>query len=155
MVLSGSASGKISSETGPYGKIPRDKIPSDRESARKLGLPGAYWSSDGGGEGFSCDTTLTKKDKELVKAATGWDIDADPDGNTASEGAKEFAGRLNMERFSVARYGDPGNGLTSEITSGYLQGLIQEQLSAQHDQMRLPLDVLYKAQSIVQTWERV
>ena len=101
------------------------RIPSDLASASELGLPGGIYIELGSGlPCFSCATTLTAKDKEVVKQATAWDIVADPDGKTASEAAFAFAGRLNMERYSVASQGDLGGGLTGRITSDYVEELI-------------------------------
>ena len=83
--------------------------------------------------------TLTTSDKAVVKAATGWDIDDDPLGETASPEAKQFVGRLNLDRSSGALKGD--------IDQSYIDKLIHENLAPQPFQVTVPLSVLYKAQA--------
>jgi hypothetical protein len=102
--------------------------PDSIEFSRPVRPPNAYCYLD----------TLTDSDKSLVKAATGWDIDADPSGNTASPEAKQFVGRLNLDRAAGVLKGD--------IDQAYISKLIQENLSPQPDQAAVPLSVLYEAQ---------
>ena len=83
--------------------------------------------------------TLTTSDKAVVKAATGWDIDADPLGETASPEARQFVGRLNLDRSSGALKGD--------IDPSYIDKLIHENLAPQPYQVTVPLSVLYKAET--------
>jgi hypothetical protein len=92
--------------------------------------------------GFSILTTLTAADKQTIKGATGWDIDKDPTGATASEGAKDFAGRLNLDRYTLAKYGS-ADGFTGAVDQAYIQHVIQEQVGGQG---MVPLSVLYKIQ---------
>ncbi len=102
--------------------------PDSIELLRPVRPPNAYCYLD----------TLTDSDKSLVKAATGWDIDADPFGNTASPEAKQFVGRLNLDRAAGVLKGD--------IDQSYISKLIQENLSPQPDQATVPLSVLYAAE---------
>lgn len=83
--------------------------------------------------------TLTDSDKQVVKAATGWDIDADPLGENASPEAKQFVGRLNLDRSCGALKGD--------IDQSYISRLIQENLAPQQGQVTVPLSVLNKVQA--------
>lgn len=83
--------------------------------------------------------TLTNSDKAFVKAATGWDIDVDPLGESAPPEAKQFVGRLNLDRSSGALKGD--------IDQSYIDKLIQENLAPQQGQVTVPLSVLYKAEA--------
>ena len=89
----------------------------------------------GSGNAFSILTTLTPADKQLVKQATGWDIDSDPLGKTASPEASALAGRLNLDRYS-------GN-LTGPITQSYLQSLAEEKAGG----AQVPIEALYKAEA--------
>jgi len=97
------------------------------ELSRPVRPPNAYSYLD----------TLTTSDKAVVKAATGWDIDADPLGNNVSPEAREFVGRLNLDRACGALKGD--------IDQAYISKLIQENLAPQQGQATVPLSVLQKA----------
>jgi hypothetical protein len=83
--------------------------------------------------------TLTVSDKAVVKAATGWDLDADPLGKTASPEAFQLVGRLNLDRSCGA--------LTGGMSPAYIDNLIEESLSPQPNEATVPLSVLYKAQA--------
>lgn len=109
----------------------RQNIAAMVEAASK---PGGSWA------GYN---TLTAADKKLVKDVTGWDINADPYGKTASTEAQKLAGRLNLDRFS-GDSGDAQNGLVGEVNQAYISKLIQEQVSGQDI---MPLSLLYKVQS--------
>lgn len=87
--------------------------------------------------------TLTTSDKELIRGSTGWDIDTDPSGATAPEGARRFALRLMLDRYSLTTYGG-ADGFTGQVDQSYIQHVIQEQLGGQE---MVPLSVLYKVQS--------
>jgi hypothetical protein len=113
-------------------EFPSDSVTLSSDSvelARPVRPPNCYCYLD----------TLTNSDKAVVKAATGWDIDADPLGEAASAEAKEFVGRLNLDRSSGALKGD--------IDQSYIAKLIQENLAPQQGQVTVPLSVLYKAQA--------
>lgn len=88
---------------------------------------------------YSYLDTLTASDKQLVKAATGWDIDADPAGDTASPEAFEFVGRINLDRACGALEGD--------IDKPYIDKLVRESLTPQKGQATVPLSILYKAEA--------
>jgi hypothetical protein len=60
--------------------------------------------------------TLTVSDKALVKQAFGYDMNEDPLGLYAPQGASELIGRLNLDRSA----GD----LTGPVTVSYLQSLV-------------------------------
>jgi hypothetical protein len=79
---------------------------------------------------------LTASDKQLVKAA-GWDVDADPEGITAPEGAKKLAGLIAMDRHSGS--------LTGEADKQYIQGIIDQQRAGAP--MLIPFGVLEQALS--------
>ena len=98
---------------------------------------------DPSGRAFCYLDTLTQSDKAFVKGATGWDIDDDPLGATASPEAKAFVGRLTMDRYTFEKYGS-SDGFTGQIDQAYIQHMIQEQLDGQG---MVPLSILYKAQS--------
>ena len=91
---------------------------------------------------YSYLDTLTSSDKALVKAATGWDIDANPLGDNASPSAWELVGRLNLDRACGALKGD--------IDPAYINRLIQEDLAPQQGQSTVQLSVLYKALAYLQ-----
>lgn len=101
------------------------------EPSRPIRPPNAYSHLD----------TLTTSDKAIVKTATGWDIDADPLGDGASPEAKEFVGRLNLDRSGGALKGK------GDIDQSYIDKFIQENLAPQQGQATIPLSVLYKAQN--------
>lgn len=90
---------------------------------------------------FSVADTLSEADKKLVLDATGWDITNDPRGERASEDAKKFAGRLNLDRAAGV--------LTGEIDSSYIGQLIEEQMAGYRGGMELPVDLLRRAQGIL------
>jgi hypothetical protein len=100
--------------------------------------PGGSWA------GYN---TLTAADKKLVKNVTGWDINADPYGKTASTEAFELAGRLNLDRFS-GDSGDSENGLVGEVDQAYISKLIKAETNGQDI---MPLSLLYKVQSYLAT----
>jgi hypothetical protein len=100
--------------------------------------------------GFSVQTTLTAGDKQMMKDTTGWDIDKDPTGAKASEAAKDFAGRLNLDRYTLSKYGS-ADGFTGQVDQAYLQHMIQEQLGGQG---MVPVSLLYKVQSYLATQEK-
>ena len=112
---------------------PEDSVSlsSDSELVRPVRPPDCYCYLD----------TLTTSDQAVVKAATGWDIDADPLGETASPEAWAFVGRLNLDRACGALKGD--------IDASYIAGLIQENLAPQPGQATVPLSVLCKAQAFL------
>ena len=93
--------------------------------------------------GFSVQTTLTPSDKQMIKDVTGWDIDSDPQGKTASEEAQELAGRLNLDRYTLTKYGS-ADGFSGNVDQSYIQHVMQEQLGGQG---MVSLSVLYKAQA--------
>ena len=82
----------------------------------------------------------------MIKDVTGWDIDSDPFGRTASDAAKAFAGRLNLDRYTFSKYGS-SDGFTGEVDLGYIQHIIQEQL---HGQGMVPVSILYKVEAYLQ-----
>lgn len=96
--------------------------------------PGGSWA------GYN---TLTAADKKLVKDVTGWDINTDPYGKTASTEAFELAGRLNLDRFA-GDSGDSENGLVGEVDQAYIAKLIKAETNGQDI---MPLSLLYKVQS--------
>lgn len=100
--------------------------------------------------GFSVQTTLTADDKQMIKDTTGWDIDKDPIGATASEAAKDFAGRLNLDRYTLSKYGS-ADGFTGQVDRAYIQHMIQEQLGGQG---MVPVSLLYKVQSYLATQDQ-
>ncbi len=75
----------------------------------------------------------------MVKAATGWDLGADPSGKNASPEAFQLVGGLNLDRSCGALKGD--------TTPAYIDNLIKESLSPQPNEATVPLSVLYKAQA--------
>jgi len=90
---------------------------------------------------YSYLDTLTSSDKALVLAATGWNINADPLGLTASAAALEFVGRLNLDRSNGALKG------TGAIGQPYIDNLIQQNLAPQQGEATISLSVLYKAEA--------
>jgi hypothetical protein len=102
---------------------------------------------DPSARGFCYLDTLTDSDKAFVKGATGWDVDDDPLGATASQEAKAFVGRLTMDRYTLKTYGS-SDGFTGQIDQAYIQHVIQEQFGGQD---MLPLSILYQAQSYLAT----
>ena len=99
------------------------------------------------GRAFCYLDTLTASDKAFVKGATGWDIDNDPLGTTASPEAQAFVGRLTLDRYTLSKYGS-ADGFKGEIDQAYIQHVIEEQLSGQG---MVPLSILYKAESYLAT----
>ena len=100
VVLSEKASDEIRSQFGKADSSDKHLTPGTQAALAAAARGDYYWTDSSGGRCFSAITTLTKADKELVKNATGWDINADPEALTASEAAKSFAGRLNLDRYS-------------------------------------------------------
>ena len=95
------------------------------EPSRPVRPPNAYSYLD----------TLTDSDKDVVKAATGWDIDADPIGVNISPEAWALVGRLNLDRACGA--------LTGDIDKSYIDKLIEENFAPQQGQTTVPLSALY------------
>lgn len=79
---------------------------------------------------------LTASDKQLVKAA-GWDVDADPEGIAAPEGAKKLAGRIAMDRHCGS--------ITGVLDKHYIQGIVDQQRAGAPE--LVPFDVLFNALS--------
>ena len=98
---------------------------------------------DPSGRAFCYLDTLTGSDKAFIKGATGWDIDDDPLGATASPEAKAFVGRLTLDRYTFETYGS-ADGFTGQIDKEYIQHVIQEQLDGQG---MVPLSILWRAQA--------
>jgi hypothetical protein len=152
VVLSEQASGKVTSQSisvvSPDGKKMPEWVIRDKAAAAR----GEYYTVDEYGvPGFSVLTTLTKADKELVKNVTGWDIDANPEGDGVSEDGKSFAGRLNLDRYTeLSSAGKGGTGLGKEVDAVYLQRIINDQLAGQN---MVSLDLLFKAKSFVAALE--
>jgi hypothetical protein len=84
-----------SATQAPDGGSATDSVSLSSDSValtRPVAPPNAYCYLD----------TLTSSDRALVLAATGWNIDADPLGKTASAAAQQLVGRLNLNRSSGA-----------------------------------------------------
>jgi hypothetical protein len=115
-------------------------------SGNNLTAHGYYETDNNGLPFFSVVTTLTTGDKQLIKDATGWDINADPQGNNASDAAKALAGQFNMDRYSALSSNDgSGTGLYGPVSVSYLQGVMaQQQRSGENS---IPLSVLQSAEA--------
>lgn len=121
---------RISTQPRSANQVSDGELPSDTvELSRPVRPANCYTYLD----------TLTDSDKAIVKVATGWDIDADPLGESASSEARQFVGRLNLDRSCGALKGD--------IDQSYLSRLIQENLQPGEGQATISLSVLYKVQT--------
>ena len=149
------ASGESSSDKVDFSKLPADLVrilkqgngtlPSSGDIARMVRDEQSI--SPLTGYAVFAWHEVTAGDKELIKATTGWDMFADPYGNTASQEALAFAGRLNLDRYSDSHYGSTSSLNGGEVTQAYISKLIQEHFSQQSGQALVPLSILYKAQS--------
>ncbi len=85
-------------------------------------------------------SSLTSGDKKLLNGSTAWDVDSDPYGEVASEGARRFAGQIMSDR-AVGK-------LSGEVDTTYLSDLMQQQ--ARLGEELVPASVLSKAMAFLE-----